>query len=59
MLRLLYRVHPVFIAAFSAFGQAQGTFDVASVRPATERVEFERDGEIAALHGGFGCAASL
>jgi uncharacterized protein (TIGR03435 family) len=51
MRRLPYRVHLVLIAALSAFGQSKATFDVASVRPAVERVEFERDGEIAALHG--------
>ncbi len=30
---------------------AQSTFEVASVRPATERVEFERDGQTSVLHG--------
>ena len=51
MLRLPYRAHLVFVAALFAFGQAPATFEVASVRPATKWVEFERDGEIAALHG--------
>jgi uncharacterized protein (TIGR03435 family) len=53
MPRLPHPVHLVFVAALSAFGQAQAqpTFEVASIRPATERVEFERDGQIAALHG--------
>lgn len=53
MLRLLFGIRLGFVAAFSFLGQAQTqpTFEVASVRPATERVEFERDGEVAALHG--------
>ena len=51
MLRRPYRVHLLLFTTLSAFGQAQATFEVASVRPATERVEFERDGEIALLHG--------
>lgn len=51
MLRLPHRVHLVFITALSAFGQPHAMFEVASIRPATQRVEFERDGEIAALHG--------
>src|SRR5690348_7392630 len=51
MLRLLPQVPLVFVVALSAFGQAQATFEVASVRPATERVEFEREGQITALHG--------
>lgn len=51
MLRRPSWVHPAFVAALSVFAHAQARFDVASVRPATERVEFERDGKIAAVHG--------
>lgn len=51
MSRLLYRVHLLLVVALSAVAQVPATFEVASIRPATERVEFERDGEISVLHG--------
>lgn len=38
-------------AALSLAAHAQATFDVASVRPATEHIEFERDGQTSVLHG--------
>ena len=51
MPQIPHRVSLFSIAALAAFGQAPAAFEVASVRPATERVEFERDGQLAVLHG--------
>ena len=48
MLRLL---HFALLVAAPLSAHAQTTFDVASVRPTTEHIEFERDGQTSVLHG--------
>ena len=48
MLRLL---HFALFVALPLSVHAQTTFEVASVRPATEHVEFEGNGQTSALHG--------
>jgi uncharacterized protein (TIGR03435 family) len=45
------RTHLIFAAALCAFAQKQPAFEVASIHPTTERIEFERNGQITALHG--------
>ena len=51
MRQLTRGVYLFAMAAVSAFGQTRPTFDAASILPASERVEFERDGKIRVLHG--------
>jgi uncharacterized protein (TIGR03435 family) len=48
MVRLL---HFALFVALPVSAHAQTTFDVASVRPAAEHIEFERDGQTSVLHG--------
>ena len=40
-----------FLAALPLAAQAPAKFDVASIRPATERIQFERDGRTTISHG--------